>query len=774
MISVEYPAVHVPGNRFRALAVICRAFLVTMTLGGAALCLSESRGAEKLESASKATSTRVDGRDPVQIWLEQRLEQVLACFQESDADQDGEVSIHEWPAAPLKNISSDLASLPGKAWDKNGDGMVVADECRHLLEISYGIRRPDGSLIRTSAGGLVDCIYIRAADKDKDGFLSFDEFVESYWAGSKEKNTEVFKSLDKDNDNRLSFAEIAANPALNTTIDQLFAVRDKNSDGYLDREELVASGAVWQRRVALRTIPAFDDDGDGRLSRIEFGASPLANYSSDFYTQRTDIDGDGKLSWPEFLSEKSPYAIELYREYFRRFDRDRNGSLSQDELDFVVEPNRARQTATTSIVAAPKSKGAASPDRSLAVDDPIGRWMERRLSQLLEMFRELDDDQDGRLPRGEWPPSKANEVDRDLYALPRTAWDRNSDGAIDADECRELLEIAYGIRRPDGAVLRTPTGGLVDCLFIRNADKDSDGFLSLDEFSGSYWAGGREQNAVIFRQLDKDNDSRLSFAEAAANPALNTTIGQMFAARDKNSDGYLDREEAVSGGPKWQQNVASRVIPAFDDNRDGRLSPSEFGGTPLANYSSDFYRQRKDANDDGQLSWEEFYSEKNPFAIAVCREYFSRFDRDHNEILSLDELDFLVDANKVAVEVAFKVQDQNRDGRLDLNEVFSEQKPSQADALALERYELRLAAAENKFMSADSDANGSLNLEEFTRSRQAAMEMAKRHSDALAQRDRLLGGSYWARKGVFVVNEFAILYGAWLILRRKPKRVSTT
>ena len=713
------------------------------------LCGALGRGCEAAADVSQSSENpaQTTGTDAVHDWMERRFSEIAEVFGKHDSDHDGRLPCKEWPAAQLIDVSGELAALPGKAWDQDGDGEIVLDECRHVLEVAYGIRRQDGALLRELNGAVVDYIYISSADKNKDGFLSVEEFVGTYWAGGPEKNADVFRQLDKDQDQRLSYLEIAANPALNATLDHLFAARDKNSDGYLDREELDSTGHEWQRSLASRVIPVFDDDHDGRLSPYEFGATPLANLSTDFYVLRKDADGDQTLSWPEFYTEKTPFAVELSREYFRRFDRDKNGSLGLDELDFII---------------------------SAPHGDAIRGWFDKRLSQVAEVFRATDTDEDGKLSRSEWPVAQLKGVSGELAALPGKAWDQDGDGAIVLDECRRVLEVAYGIRRQDGALLRDPGGAGVNYIYIRSADKNNDGFLSFEEFVGSYWAGGREKNAAVFRQADNDQDDRLSFSEIVANPAFSATLEQLFAARDKNSDGYIDRDELNTTGHEWERSLASRMVPQFDDDRDGRLSPYEFGATPLANLSSDFCLQRKDKDDDGTLSWPEFYTDKSPFTIELSREYFRRFDRDQNGSLSFDELEFIVDTNKIPTEVAFKIRDQDRDGQLALEEVFSEKKPADVSALALERYEMRLADAEGRFLSADANGDGSLDLNEFTLARQAAMEIAKRHSEVLSRRDRVMGGSFWLRKGAFIVNEIAILYGAWLVLRRKTERGSNS
>ncbi|MGH7138355.1 MAG: EF-hand domain-containing protein, partial [Pirellulales bacterium] len=186
--------------------------------------------------------------------------------------------------------------------------------------------------------------------------------------------------------------------------------------------------------------------------------------------------------------------------------------------------------------------------------------------------------------------------------------------------------------------------------------------------------------------------------------------------------------------------------------------------------SSDWYASRRDADNDGRLSWKEFNIEEPPMLTAQCRYIFRRFDLDKDGYLSYAEWDFEVDLEKVPPEAWFAAKDLDGDGKLTFSEVFAEKKPADGDPRAMDRFEMRVAAAENRFLSDDQDGNGYLDLDELTRSRQSASEAARRHSKALSNRKTMLEGNYWVRKSVLVVNEIVFLAIVWMVVRRTGRK----
>jgi calmodulin len=119
-------------------------------------------------------------------------------------------------------------------FDKDGDGTITLDEAQEILHEELGFNTEQTKQL------------INMCDKNKDGVLSYDEFVEFFFK-MKEKMSDLmgtFLEFDKDKDGYISIQE--AKEAMHRLgifdddeIEALVISYDDNKDGRLQYEEFV-------------------------------------------------------------------------------------------------------------------------------------------------------------------------------------------------------------------------------------------------------------------------------------------------------------------------------------------------------------------------------------------------------------------------------------------------------------------------------------------------------------------------------------------------------
>lgn len=177
-------------------------------------------------------------------------------------------------------------------------------------------------------------------------------------------------------------------------------------------------------------------------------------------------------------------------------------------------------------------------------------------------IQKFDKDNDGKVSKDEFPGPAEH----------FTRMDNNEDGFITADEVRAARPPRMG-GIPDG---NGPKG--TGQNFIGKFDKDNDGKVSKDEFpgpaehfsdmdkNGDGFVTADEMPQVskpqmdgtgphgirknFIKRLDKDNDGKVSKEEFTGPP-------EHFTGLDKNGDGFITEDEMPQGSPpqpKGQQN----------------------------------------------------------------------------------------------------------------------------------------------------------------------------------------------------------------------------
>ncbi|KAG8182179.1 hypothetical protein JTE90_017130 [Oedothorax gibbosus] len=141
--------------------------------------------------------------------------------------------------------------------DKNGDGSLSKEEFQNFLHPEHADHMKDIVVTET----------IEDIDKDGDGKISLEEYIGDMYSGNEEDEPEWVKT------ERESFA----------------AYRDKNNDGFMDKEEvkewIIPEDFNHSESEALHLIHEADENKDYKLSKDEI----LNNYDVFVGSQATDF-----------------------------------------------------------------------------------------------------------------------------------------------------------------------------------------------------------------------------------------------------------------------------------------------------------------------------------------------------------------------------------------------------------------------------------------------------------------------------------------------------
>lgn len=141
-----------------------------------------------------------------------------------------------------------------------------------------------------------------------------------------------------------------------------FIKLDADSSGTIEKEEFLSIPAIRSNPLAARLVELFDEDGDGHVDFAEFiralsifSAKGLKDQKLKFAFNVFDIDGDGKLSNGElFIVLKIMVGENLQNAQLQQIvdktiiehDLDGDGSLSYEEFLKVIDASAIAESLT--------------------------------------------------------------------------------------------------------------------------------------------------------------------------------------------------------------------------------------------------------------------------------------------------------------------------------------------------------------------------------------------------------------------------------------------
>lgn len=397
---------------------------------------------------------------------------------------------------------------------------------------------------------------------------------------------------------------------------------------------------------------------------------------------------------------------------FAEFDRDADAQLTQQELfgtdlnpekssvrDFVIADLNLNQTLDSNEFEL--FRNLANPTIRSGVPDPIVDACDELFSEILAVMpAELSTDGQGVSPPA-WAAAKLPGWILPLFH----DFDRDGNNLLVREELKWGLAVAYGLHTPDGISLRSDNGTRFDWRhYFVTGDRNTDGRLTSDELR----ILGRTLPERLWPKLiavDRNRDGIFEVAELMPLPFTWRDVVGRFRQLDGDLDGFLNQPE-MDQLPDWEQRYSSWVIPFADENRDGKLSLTEFLKTPLANPFLKWANPVTDTDGDGQLSLAEFHPGTDWKFLGLSQMYFQALDQDADGRLSLAEFRFNIEPATVPAELAFLFYDANLDHELSPAELFPQGELQGSSGPLFIRH-LRM------FEQADTDFSGAVTRDEF-------------------------------------------------------------
>ncbi len=261
-------------------------------------------------------------------------------------------SYDNWNERPSEQVNAHIfvanfigsLSLGGKRYvtgrivrqaDRDADGRLSRTEARGFLQHQLGLRWQFIHPLREPTGRQLRFDRFLAVDENADDALTRAEFAAHWW--NRPAAEADFDRNDRNGNGRITLFEYAHYDSDNY-FDPIewFRAADTNLDALLDRGEIIEASGASRRHLAASTVPAFDEDGDQKLSLQEYRLSMHASRNYSWNRRVVDTGGDGRITYDEFVFNDIDLFQLQRRYFFHRLDRDQNQELSSQEFSFLA------------------------------------------------------------------------------------------------------------------------------------------------------------------------------------------------------------------------------------------------------------------------------------------------------------------------------------------------------------------------------------------------------------------------------------------------------
>jgi Ca2+-binding EF-hand superfamily protein len=311
------------------------------------------------------------------------------------------------------------------------------------------------------------------------------------------------------------------------------------------------------------------------------GDSPGTETNPDELFKKLDTNGDGVLTASEIPKEH----LKFFERLLRIGDANKDGKLSREEFDAVMNKTDKTEQPVTNISETPGINAGSGPARPNL--DPK------------RIFEMLDKNKDGKLTRDE------------AQGRPRilAVFDRVGKDELTVDDLTAALKGANNAKKAAKKTAKDAAKKAANNGTLQASTSKSESMTESSEESQSLPA--------FARLLDTNHDGRLSREELSK-------AAELFDRLDRNHDGFLDAKELTQMPAVASSNEPS-INPAAPLARVGK------GGGKLQRGNLAQLLKRADADGDGKLSMEE--------APPFLKKQFAKIDTNGDGFLDKAELE---------------------------------------------------------------------------------------------------------------------------------------